>query len=317
MAPAPHGPDGVLVVDKDAGPTSHDVVSGVRRLFSTRKVGHAGTLDPPATGVLLVGLGRATRILRFLQRLEKAYEATVVFGVTTSTQDATGEVLERRPCTFGERELQEASQELVGDIEQVPPMVSAVKVGGEPLYRAARRGQVVERAPRPVRVYELSVTGFDPGRGTAGMRVRCSSGTYVRTLGADLGERLGCGAHLSSLRRVAIGSFGEREAVRLDRLGPLLPDDRLAHLLPMATALRDLPALTVEGPALEGVRNGRRLDPAGAGVAAGAGPDARGPGEGGPVAVLDPQGELVAVYEPIGGSLHPAAVLAPAGAPVP
>ncbi|MPY96104.1 MAG: tRNA pseudouridine(55) synthase TruB, partial [Acidimicrobiia bacterium] len=159
MPASPHGPDGVLVVDKAAGPTSHDVVSRVRRLFATRKVGHAGTLDPPASGVLLVGLGRATRLLRFLQGLEKGYEATVAFGVTTTTQDATGEVLERRPCTFGAHELHEASQELVGDIEQVPPMVSAVKVGGEPLYRAARRGEVVERAPRPVRVYELSVSG--------------------------------------------------------------------------------------------------------------------------------------------------------------
>lgn len=316
MPASPQGPDGVLVVDKAAGPTSHDVVSRVRRLFATRKVGHAGTLDPPATGVLLVGLGRATRLLRFLQALEKGYEATVVFGATTATQDATGEVLERRPCTFGERELREASQALVGDIEQVPPMVSAVKVGGEPLYRAARRGEVVERAPRRVRVYELSVSGFDPGSNTAGMRVRCSSGTYVRTLAADLGERLGCGAHLSSLRRVAIGSFGEGEAVRLDDLEPLGMADRLRRVLPMAVALRDLPALTVGGPALDGVRNGRPLDPADPAVSPPAGP---GP-DGGPVAVLDPQGHLVAVYEPIGGRLHAAAVLAPAGAagaPVP
>ncbi|MGH2721415.1 MAG: tRNA pseudouridine(55) synthase TruB, partial [Actinomycetota bacterium] len=274
-------------------------------------VGHAGTLDPPATGVLLVGLGRATRLLRFLQELEKAYEATVGFGVTTSTQDATGEVLERRPCTFGARELHAASLELVGDIEQVPPMVSAVKVGGEPLYRAARRGEVVPRAPRPVRVYELSVSRFDPGRGTAAMRVRCSSGTYVRTLAADLGERLGCGAHLTSLRRVAIGSFGEPDAVRLDDLEPLGPDDRLARVLPMPAAMRDFRAIVAGGPALEGVRNGRSLDPADPAVspAGGTGP------EDGPVAVLDPQGDLVAVYDPVGGRLRAAAVLAPAGAP--
>ncbi|MGH6690805.1 MAG: hypothetical protein ACREF4_09020 [Gammaproteobacteria bacterium] len=238
-----------------------------------------------------------------------------------ANQIAAGEVVERRACTFGERDLHDASQELVGDIEQVPPMVSAVKVGGEPLYRAARRGEVVERAPRPVRVYELSVTGFDPGAMTAGMRVRCSSGTYVRTLAADLGERLGCGAHLSSLRRVAIGSFGERRAVRLDDLEPLPVDGRLAALLPMAAALRDLPALTVEGPVLEAVRNGRRLDPAGTdvspGLSGGVSRSGGPPDEAGPVAVLDPQGNLVAVYEPVAGRLHPAAVLAPAGAPVP
>jgi tRNA pseudouridine55 synthase len=307
--PAPlQVPEGILVVDKAAGPTSHDVVSRVRRLFGTRKVGHAGTLDPPATGVLLVGLGRATRLLRFLQSLEKAYDATVVFGASTSTQDATGQVVERRTCAFTEEELRAASQDFVGDIEQIPPMVSAVKVGGEPLYRAARRGEVVERAARPVRVYELAVAAFDPGAYTAAIHLRCSSGTYVRTLAADLGERLGCGAHVRSLRRVAIGSFTESQAVLLDDLEPVSMAERLAHVVPMAAALRDFPSVSVEGADLDGVRNGRPLDLAG---------DDPARDEGGPVAVLDPDGDLVAVYEAIDGRLRPAAVLGAAGAPVP
>jgi tRNA pseudouridine55 synthase len=307
--PAPvQVPEGILVVDKAAGPTSHDVVSRVRRLFGTRKVGHAGTLDPPATGVLLVGLGRATRLLRFLQSLEKAYDATVVFGASTSTQDATGQVVERRRCAFTEEELRAASQEFVGDIEQIPPMVSAVKVGGEPLYRAARRGEVVERAARPVRVYELAVAAFDPGAYTAAIHLRCSSGTYVRTLAADLGERLACGAHVRSLRRVAIGSFTASQAVLLDDLEPAGMAERLAHVVPMAAALRDFPSVSVEGADLDGVRNGRPLDLAG---------DDPARDEGGPVAVLDPDGVLVAVYEAIDGRLRPAAVLGAAGAPVP
>jgi tRNA pseudouridine55 synthase len=307
--PAPvQVPEGILVVDKAAGPTSHDVVSRVRRLFGTRKVGHAGTLDPPATGVLLVGLGRATRLLRFLQSLEKAYDATVVFGASTSTQDATGQVVERRRCAFTEEELRAATQEFVGDIEQIPPMVSAVKVGGEPLYRAARRGEVVERAARPVRVYELAVAAFDPGAYTAAIHLRCSSGTYVRTLAADLGERLACGAHVRSLRRVAIGSFTASQAVLLDDLEPAGMAERLAHVVPMAAALRDFPSVSVEGADLDGVRNGRPLDLAG---------DDPARDEGGPVAVLDPDGVLVAVYEAIDGRLRPAAVLGAAGAPVP
>src|SRR5439155_3187926 len=152
--PAPQSvpaPDGLLVVDKHAGPTSHDVVNRLRRLFATKRVGHAGTLDPPATGILLVGLERATRILQFLQALPKSYRAEVAFGSTTSTQDATGTVLEERPCSFGLDDLRGAAAAMVGEIRQVPPMVSAVRVGGERLYRAARRGEEVERTPAPSR----------------------------------------------------------------------------------------------------------------------------------------------------------------------
>jgi tRNA pseudouridine55 synthase len=291
-------PDGLLVVDKHAGPTSHDVVNRLRRLFATKRVGHAGTLDPPATGILLVGLGRATRILQFLQALPKTYRAEVAFGATTSTQDATGRILEERPCGFGLDDLRGAAATMVGEIRQVPPMVSAVRVGGERLYEAARRGEEVERPARAVTVYDLDVAGFDGAAWEATLEVRCSSGTYVRTLAADIGELLGCGAHLKTLRRTSIGSLGEADAVTVAQLDAMEPDARRAAVLPMGAALRDYESVTVSGDELQAVGYGRSLgdpDPDGA--------------EGPPVAVLDPDGRLLAVYRRLGTGLRPAAVL--------
>jgi tRNA pseudouridine55 synthase len=294
-------PDGLLVVDKHAGPTSHDVVNRLRRLFATKRVGHAGTLDPPATGILLVGLERATRILQFLQSLPKTYRAEVAFGSTTSTQDATGTVLEERPCSFGLDDLRGAAATMVGEIRQIPPMVSAVRVGGERLYRAARRGEQVERPARAVTVYALDVFGFDANAWEATIDVRCSSGTYVRTLAADIGERLGCGAHLRALRRTAVGSLGEADAVTVAQLEEMDADARRAAILPMETALRDYESVTVSGDELRAVGHGRSLgDPD---------PDSGGT-EGTPVAVLDPEGRLLAVYRRQGAGLRPAAVLA-------
>jgi tRNA pseudouridine55 synthase len=291
-------PDGLLVVDKHAGPTSHDVVNRLRRLFATKRVGHAGTLDPPATGILLVGLGRATRILQFLQALPKTYRAEVAFGATTSTQDATGRVVEERPCGFGLDELRAAAASMVGEIRQVPPMVSAVRVGGERLYRAARRGEEVERPARAVTVYGLDVASFDRAAWEATLEVRCSSGTYVRTLAADIGELLGCGAHLKELRRTSIGSLGEADAVTVAQLEAMEPAGRRAAVLPMGAAMRDYESVTVSGDDLQAVGHGRSLgdpDPGGA--------------EGPPVAVLDPGGRLLAVYRRHGEGLRPAAVL--------
>jgi tRNA pseudouridine55 synthase len=295
-------PDGLLVVDKHAGPTSHDVVNRLRRLFATKRVGHAGTLDPPATGILLVGLERATRILQFLQALPKTYRAEVAFGATTSTEDATGTVLEERACSFGLDELRAAAAEMVGEIQQVPPMVSAVRVGGERLYRAARRGEEVERPARTVTVHALDVARFDAAAWEATLEVRCSSGTYVRTLAADIGERLGCGAHLRALRRTAVGSLGEADAVTVAQLEGMDPPALRAAILPMEAALRDYESVTVSGDELRAVGHGRSLgDPD---------PDP-GPGgtEGRPVAVLDPEGCLLAVYRRQGAGLRPAAVL--------
>ncbi len=323
---AERGPEGVLVVDKPAGPTSHDVVDRVRRLYGTSKVGHAGTLDPAATGVLVLGLGRATRLMAFLQQLPKVYRAEVRFGVTTTTQDAQGDVVDERPCEFGPEELESAASSFVGEIVQLPPMASAVKVGGEPLYRAQRRGEEVERPTRTVRIYELRVERFDPhapgepNGPAAVLLVRCSTGTYVRTLAADLGERLGCGAHVGALRRLASGSFTEVEAAGLDRLEALSADERRGQLMSMRRAMRDFPAITVDGDDLRAVRNGQP-------IAGGAPPQRAGelsvlsrprmgdvaPHEVGmtagiPVGVLDPEGHLIAVYRRSRAGLRPAAV---------
>jgi len=293
-------PDGLVVVDKPAGPTSHDVVNQLRRLFGTRRAGHAGTLDPPATGILLVGLERATRILQFLQGLPKTYRAVIRFGVETTTLDATGAVVAECPCTFGEADLRAAAAGMVGAISQVPPMVSAVRVGGERLYKAARRGEEVERPARTVTVHALEVLAFDSplegGACEATFEVRCSSGTYVRALAADLGTRLGCGAHVRSLRRRAVGSLGEAEAVALDALERLDPKARVTTVLPMAAALRDLAAVQVSGEDLVAVGHGRAL-----GSCEGV--------PGAPVALVDPEGRLVAVYRRQGEGLKPEAVL--------
>lgn len=313
---------GLLVIDKPPACTSHDVVARVRRILTTSKVGHAGTLDPSATGVLLVGVGRSTRILQFLQNLAKEYRARVQLGVTTDSQDADGEVTSRTDCDLDVDQLRAAAQRFVGEISQTPPMVSAVKVGGERLYKAARRGEVVEREPRTVRVHEFSVEDFDPAGQVATVYVKCSSGTFVRTLAADLGEVLGCGAHVAGLRRLAIGSFTEQSAVSLADLEKMDQHEVAAGVLPMHVALRDFPSRTVEGEEYEAVRHGRPLEILGeapkrlgelpvlsmakrgdrpaheAGMTAGI-----------PVAILGPDGQLMAVYRRSSGKLKPAAVL--------
>lgn len=207
--------DGILVVDKPAGMTSHDVIAIVRRRLNERRVGHAGTLDPDATGVLVLGVGRATRLLRFIEIHEKEYETEMTFGVETSTQDASGDVVaEEDASALTRTDVERATAAMVGEIAQVPPMVSAVKVGGERLYRKARRGEEVEREPRRVVVHALDVESFTPGpRASARLRVRCSRGTYVRTLAHDLGRALGVGGHVARLRRVRVGPFGTEGAV--------------------------------------------------------------------------------------------------------
>lgn len=247
------GVDGVLVVDKPAGMTSHDVVDRIRKRFGTRRVGHAGTLDPDATGVLILGLGRATRFLTYAQATPKRYLTTAVFGVTTSTQDASGEVLERRAVDISENDVRTATAKHTGQLEQIPPMVSAVRVGGERLYKKARRGEEIERAARPVTVYELEVQSFTEDPPEAVLDVRCSAGTYVRTLVHDIGASLGCGAHLRALRRTEAGGFGEADAIELDSV-------ESEDLRPLADAVRDLTRIEIEGDAAMLVANGRRLE---------------------------------------------------------
>ena len=243
--------DGVIVIDKPGGMTSHDVVDGVRRTLGTRKVGHAGTLDPDATGILIVGVGKATRLLSYAQNSPKRYRATARFGATTSTQDASGTVLETSTVEVTGDEIAAALKRFVGRIEQVPPMVSAVKIEGERLYKKARRGEEVERPPRPVEIYDLDLVEFD-GDSTAILDVRCSAGTYVRTLVHDLGSELGCGAHLVALRRTEAGGFTIDDAVPLT-------DVDATKLQPLAEAVRELPRLEVDDDAAALVRNGRPL----------------------------------------------------------
>ncbi|HEX2850780.1 MAG TPA: tRNA pseudouridine(55) synthase TruB [Acidimicrobiales bacterium] len=269
--------DGLVVVDKAAGWTSHDVVGKCRGIFHQKRIGHSGTLDPDATGVLLVGLGRVTRLLRFLTDLPKSYTGVVVLGVATSTLDASGEVVgEWDMSSATVADVRAAAASLTGAILQVPPMVSAVKVGGRRLHELAREGVEVEREPRPVVVHRFDV--HDPvGPGAFPIEVDCSSGTYVRTLAADLGALLGGGAHLRDLRRTAIGSFSLADARPIERVG-------LDSVLTPAAALRDYPAVDVDDETAALVRNGRPLDLAPAGVA-------------GPFRVLDPRGELLAVWE--------------------
>ena len=218
--PRPKGPvhDAVLVVDKPAGPTSHDVVARVRRAVGHSRVGHTGTLDPPATGVLVLCLGRATKLVRFLQAGTKTYAARIQLGVTTDTQDAEGRVLATVDADhLDEHTVCEAFTAFQGSFEQLPPMVSAVKVGGERLHAKARRGETVDREPRQVHVGSLVLDGFTPGAiAEVSVLLTCSAGTYVRTIAHDVGQRLGVGGSLVSLRRVANGPFTLEEAVGLD-----------------------------------------------------------------------------------------------------
>lgn len=297
--PTGEGPTGLAVVDKPAGMTSHDVVARCRRLFGERRVGHAGTLDPDATGVLLVGVGRFTRVLRFLSGLGKSYVAEVVLGVATSTLDAAGEVVGEWPMgDIPIEEVQAAAATMVGTIEQVPPMVSAVKIGGRRLHELARRGEVVDRPPRTVTVDRFDVLPVPGQPGVVRIEVDCSSGTYVRSLAADLGTALGGGAHLRNLRRLRVGSFGIDEA---RPLADLRPDD----LLPPLDAVRDLALVTVDVGAARAVGHGRPLDRVVLGAA----------GEG-PWALVDEAGDLLAVYEAAGTDRMAAAcVLRPAGSP--
>ncbi|MDQ3896293.1 MAG: tRNA pseudouridine(55) synthase TruB [Actinomycetota bacterium] len=275
------------MLDKPAGCTSHDVVGRCRRIFGQRRVGHGGTLDPDATGVLLVGLGKATRLLRFLAPLPKSYVGEVVLGAETTTLDDGGEVVATHDMSgVGIEDVRRAAAAFVGDILQVPPMVSAVSVGGRRLHELARAGVEVEREARPVTVHRFEVTpGSEPG--VYRIEVDCSSGTYVRTLAADLGAALGGGAHLRRLRRTAVGPFTAEHAVPLGEVGP-------EHVLPPAAAVAHLPPVTADPDA---VRVGRVFDV-----------DWEGEG---PWAVLDGGGDLLAVYERYGdGRAKPAVVLA-------
>ncbi|WP_426573148.1 tRNA pseudouridine(55) synthase TruB [Aquihabitans sp. McL0605] len=309
------GPDGLVVVDKPTGWTSHDVVAKSRGLLGTRKVGHAGTLDPDATGVLLLGVGTATKLLRFLSPLGKAYVGEVRLGVDTSTLDASGEVTavhDMRSVALDD--VRGVLARFRGPIEQIPPMVSAVKIDGKRLHELAREGKEVDRAPRPVTIHALEVgpadapiddidvsaleriggeptpewqAAADGGAGISfAIAVTCSSGTYIRTLAQDIGVALGGGAHLVSLRRTSVGPYTLADSVRLESITPESP-------LPVADAVRHLARVTVDAERASDIAVGKVLEREVLGLD---------PSSTGEWAVFSEAGKLLAVYEPFRGS---------------
>lgn len=278
---------GVAVVDKPAGVTSHDVVGMLRRRFGERRIGHAGTLDPDATGVLVVAVGSATRLLRFVEKTRKGYTGEIVLGTSTTTLDSSGEAIDRFDMSDTTIEAARATvaDHLLGDIEQVPPMVSALRVDGKRLHELAREGIEVERAPRAVTIHRFDIVDW-AAPGVLAIDVECSAGTYVRTLADDLGRLLGGGAHLRNLRRTHVGDFTLAEAGA--------PDE--CELLPVDRAVRALDRVDVDADCEALIANGRILD-AWSGT--------------GPWAVFGPSGRLVAVYEAFRGRAKPAVVLPP------
>ncbi|MGZ4115597.1 MAG: tRNA pseudouridine(55) synthase TruB [Actinomycetota bacterium] len=280
------GPDGIVLVDKPAGVTSHDVVDVVRRALGTRKVGHAGTLDPMATGLLVIGVGRATRLLRYLGDLEKTYQGTARLGEETDTLDAEGTVVRTAPVDVNRGAVEAAATSLVGASMQRPPAYSAVKVGGRKLYEAARSGETLEAEARPIVVRVFEVTSY--AAPTFDFRVAVSSGTYVRVLVADVGSALGCGAHLVRLVRTEVGPFSLRDAV---------PPDRVSRPLPLERAIAHLPAIRINAEEARVAANGSILGPAGID---------------GPYGVFGPDRRLIGVYRDEVGKARPEVILPPA-----
>ena len=244
--------NGIVIIDKPQDWTSQDVVSKLRGVLHTKRIGHGGTLDPMATGVLPVFVGRATRGVEFFEHAEKTYEAVLHLGIHTDTEDITGTILEERPVNVTRESLEAALENFRGEILQIPPMYSAIKIGGQKLCDLARKGREVERKPRPVTIHELTLLHFD---GTfAALRVRCSKGTYIRTLCKNIGESLGCGGCMESLRRTAAGAYTIDEAIPLQQLVEC--DDPERYLRPVDTMFAAYPAVTLTEKQTQRCRNG-------------------------------------------------------------
>jgi len=279
------GADGLVLVDKPGGMTSHDAVDAVRRVLGTRRVGHAGTLDPMATGLLLVGVGRATRLLRYFGDLPKSYEGTARLGIETDTLDAEGVVVRSVEVAVARDDLERAFAARTGASAQRPPAYSAVKVGGRKLYEAARGGEPLVAEPRPIRVDTFELRSFEPP--DVRFRVTCSGGTYVRVLAADVGAALSSGAHLTELRRTAIGPFRVDEASAPEAARSPLPVD---------AAVLHLPRLDLDREEAVAASHGQPLGPSGLA---------------GPYGVFGPDGMLLGVYEDEGPRARPLVILAP------
>lgn len=244
--------NGIVIVDKPQGWTSQDVTARLRRVYATRRIGHGGTLDPMATGVLPVFVGRATRGVEFFEHAEKTYETVLLLGRTTDTQDVTGATLAEKAVHLSPADIERVLPRFRGDILQVPPMYSALKVNGKKLYELARKGQEVERQPRPITVFELTNLGFDGAR--LSLRVKCSKGTYIRTLCQDIGDALGCGGCMEALRRVRAGEYGIEDAVPLEKL--LESETPEQYLRGLDTMFAHCPAVTLTPNQEKRCRNG-------------------------------------------------------------
>ncbi len=282
--------DGVLLLDKPPGMSSNAALQAARRLYRAEKGGHSGTLDPLATGLLPCLFGEATKFGAELLDADKTYAAEIALGVTTTTGDAEGAILERRPVALGTAEVERVLARFHGRISQVPPAYSALKHEGRPLYKYARAGEVVERPPRAVTIHELALRRFGGDR--LDVTVRCSKGTYVRTLAEDLGRELGCGAHVAGLRRTAVGRFAIADAVGLSALEALGPDARDAHLQPLDALVGHLPVLAVAEPEAARFRCGQAV--AAPSLAAGA-----------RFRVYHADGAFIGIGEIDGGALRP------------
>ena len=304
--------DGAIIIDKPEGITSHTVVARVRRVAGIRRVGHAGTLDPFATGVLVVCVGRCTRLSQFLVGLDKEYVATIRLGFATDTQDLTGKQITPLRSSYDRslEDVRRALNDFIGPQMQTPPMFSAKKVAGERLYRAARAGREVERKPVPINVYSIdliedgsnTLSSNDDGTRDFAVRVKCSSGTYIRTLGHDIGERLGVGGHLAGLRRTAVGHFDISRAVGLEELEQEGGKQKLESVaIGMAETVSHLPSIELGSDGVKAVTNGRDVElPAEVAVE----PDL-------PMRLMDESGRLIAVgqYDEERGTIRPRVVL--------
>ena len=287
--------DGFVNLDKPAGATSHDAVAMVRRALNRVKTGHTGTLDPDATGVLPICIGKATRLAEYITGLPKVYRGELQFGITTASQDAAGEILEVKDASHLTLEQIEAClPTFCGEIWQIPPMVSAVKKDGKRLYQLARQGQVVEREPRQVTIYRFDLLQFLPGEHPRAIfEIQCSRGTYIRTLFHDLGQTLGCGGHLTTLRRLQVGPFNVDEAITIEQLRERVAVADFSFLQPMVLGVAHLPELILPENLQRKALHGMLL------------PEISLPNEAGPIfRVMTPKGELLGIGSFGVGGLH-------------
>ncbi|NLM13728.1 MAG: tRNA pseudouridine(55) synthase TruB [Epulopiscium sp.] len=251
--------NGILNIYKEKGYTSHDVVAIIRKLLHQKRVGHTGTLDPEAEGVLPICIGKATKVVEFLTDQKKRYLAMAKLGITTTTQDHTGDIVETRPVVFNKDKIKEIVQSFIGEYEQIPPMYSAIKVNGKKLYELARQGKTIERKARKVHIYDIKITSFMPPDQIE-LDILCSKGTYIRTLCADIGDQLGCGAHMSNLIRTEVGIFNVNNSIKLDQFKELVDKQEINNVIIKVDELfHDYPSVIIKESGEKALNNGNKI----------------------------------------------------------